>query len=379
MIYSITKIEKVKNNFILTDENKKVEICFNYLTGDFSGLSNKEDDFGFSFDFLSPENYFKSVTINFLLKWPLEKWSHTFYKENAADIEQIVETCLSLGAFGVVRDMCTPIVDRNANRRFYPFSFKKINKNLFLKSVSTCVQRKSRPDIERMRLDDVMSVYFSKLLKVSEQEIRAYWKEEGIYLFFNVILENENQASKIYNNLAKVLFEIKDVCKIVKGLSYRKIINNEKVLENIVNNYSPSRNILLQIYDGYQTLDFENLPKNYYDMPEYENEKFRIIYPKTVLDFCQEGSKQHNCVNSYWKTINPDLLKIGFLRKKEVLNEPFVTFELVRSVFLTEKNGSYKRTVKWSFKQRLARRNTPIDEESAEFLDEYLAYINSME
>lgn len=375
---NIKSFKKDKNYYILTEDGTGTKYRFNYLTGEILNLRTKRiiTDWK-SFYIMSYTQ--ESDIVKYLLRIPLKLFCRLFYTENAEKIEQIIETCLSLGAVGVVFDIFNS-TDLSYNASF---NLAKINKRLFLKVVSSWVnaQENRRSGLVLNGLTHIMTMYFSELLKVSKEEIQDYWKQsEGNCYIFNKILENEDQANKIYNTFTKVISKIKTTCDIVPSLKYGEIISNKEIFDIIIDNYNPSRDMLLQIRDAYLVYDSEPLPEDFWNMPEYESDKFKIIYPKAVSDFVRESSNQHNCLSWYWKGVNPKFTKIGFLRKKEDLSKSFVTFELVQDFFYVKVNdGLYEKRVKWKFDQCFAKNNKPVNKQSKDFLDEYLDYINNME
>ena len=58
-----------------------------------------------------------------------------------------------------------------------------------------------------------------------------------------------------------------------------------------------------------------------------ESDDFTIICPKNTNDFVEEGNRQHNCVASYARSVANKNCAIFFVRKKDNINENYITAE----------------------------------------------------
>lgn len=64
---------------------------------------------------------------------------------------------------------------------------------------------------------------------------------------------------------------------------------------------------------------------------QYEDEKY-VIYPASSMEaLMDEGVQQHNCVCTYCEKIAKNYCQIYFMRKKEKVNESFVTVEVMNN------------------------------------------------
>lgn len=64
---------------------------------------------------------------------------------------------------------------------------------------------------------------------------------------------------------------------------------------------------------------------------EVSNDTYCFVVPKSIKDLLKEGNTLHHCVGSYADKIVKDGSLVVFFRKKEEINEPFVTVELFKS------------------------------------------------
>ena len=68
-----------------------------------------------------------------------------------------------------------------------------------------------------------------------------------------------------------------------------------------------------------------------YEPALIENENLCVIFPKKVMDFKREGKELHHCVGKmgYDKKMAEERSLIAFIRKKDSIETPYVTAEIV--------------------------------------------------
>ena len=77
---------------------------------------------------------------------------------------------------------------------------------------------------------------------------------------------------------------------------------------------------------------------------EYENEEYRIIVPRNLVDIMSEGNALHHCVGStdrYFERIRDQETYICFLRRKEEPKLPYYTIEVEPGGTIRQHRGMY--------------------------------------
>ena len=102
-----------------------------------------------------------------------------------------------------------------------------------------------------------------------------------------------------------------------------------EILRAMENNQDAQETFAQEMRDKYPTAE-QTLSKirNRY---EYENEEYKIIVPKTLVDIVKEGRVLHHCAGSserYFNRIEAEETYICFLRRKEAPGIPFYTIEV---------------------------------------------------
>ena len=77
---------------------------------------------------------------------------------------------------------------------------------------------------------------------------------------------------------------------------------------------------------------------------EYENEEYRIIVPRNLVDIMSEGNALHHCVGStdrYFERIRDQETYICFLRRQEEPELPYYTIEVEPGGTIRQHRGMY--------------------------------------
>ena len=60
----------------------------------------------------------------------------------------------------------------------------------------------------------------------------------------------------------------------------------------------------------------------------FEDEAYKIVFPKTLIEFTREAALQHNCLIGYLDEVIKGNTLIAFIRKKAVIEKPLITMEI---------------------------------------------------
>ena len=91
---------------------------------------------------------------------------------------------------------------------------------------------------------------------------------------------------------------------------------------------------------------------------EFENEKYAVVTPKNIDSMINEGMQMHHCIASYVDMVCKGAIVL-FLRKKESMDESFVSFEVSGDGEFIQIKGKYDEDIE----------ETVEDSENNEVLD----------
>ncbi|WP_286077800.1 PcfJ domain-containing protein [Thomasclavelia cocleata] len=186
-----------------------------------------------------------------------------------------------------------------------------INTSYYLKCLMSG-QLKNLPNI--MKYDYKLEKLLKYLHKASKQDTDERYYSSKYYK---------------YQNAIDLLKDYLEMCDLMDIKPDKTPMNLKKAHDDMADAYKAKEN---EIYDS----KFDALSKAVtkcitrdVDESEYTKmeSKYAVIVPKNSRDFVDEGQQQHNCVGSYCRSVLNGYCIIFFIRKRESLNESYITAE----------------------------------------------------
>lgn len=80
--------------------------------------------------------------------------------------------------------------------------------------------------------------------------------------------------------------------------------------------------------DELDKIQFTKAQHQHLSALQFENDQFVVVIPTSAQELIDEGEKQHNCVGSYGDRILRGGCNVVFIRKKDSVNQPYITCEI---------------------------------------------------
>jgi hypothetical protein len=92
--------------------------------------------------------------------------------------------------------------------------------------------------------------------------------------------------------------------------------------------------------DEEKTKEFE-AAVNKYSHLSYEDKDFAVVVPKSIKDMITEGQTQHHCIANYVDLVCNGTATVLFLRKKDDVDTPYISFEITEDGEFVQIKGKY--------------------------------------
>lgn len=334
----MSQIEKKKNLFIITLDSGK-QTYFDFNTNKFYGVSGKEVK---QFNYEAFKILKQNSRDNFLAYY------FVIWRQPFGDLSHIAETLYSLYS-----EKYTSTTIYEAFKFCYKTNYKLNSKNI--KILTKALELQKQYDVYISLNDAIMKITYPNvneftldIISYANSELKKIILTENEKIMY--YCEHENWQGFTYG--AYTIFELLrryiELCEYLnKKRTYKDIFKSICLMEKEK-----------ELIEQNKCVDYQQNSNLF-----FENDNYTMIIPTTAKEFQDEAQYQHNCVfRIYFQKVIDHSTHIVFIRKKDDINTPYITCEVMNNGIIN---------------QYLTRFNDYVRNEKAlEFKKEYQEYLN---
>lgn len=249
----------------------------------------------FILDSVKELNKLLNNTTKGTLALKIPQYIGTYLKEKSAPLEEYIAWCDIYDLENISKENFENLINT-------PYYLECLMSN----------QLKNLPNI--MKYDYKLEKLLRYLHKASKQDFDERYQTNKSYK---------------YQNAMGLLRDYLEMCDLMDIKPDKTPMNLKKAHDDVSAAYKAKEN---EIYDSkFYALSkavtkciLKNVDEE--DMTKMES-KYAVIVPKNSREFVDEGQQQHNCVGSYCRSVLSGYCIIFFIRKRESLDESYITAE----------------------------------------------------
>jgi hypothetical protein len=324
-----------------------------YLSKDFVDFREKVD-----YEYLFKDMYFKYNNLWLFTKKYPELMVDNYIKNGGKNIFKIIlgsnyNKCIELTAksglayfsdnFNLIQDIINPY-GNNINEIFnLPF---KIVKSLnSYDGLEYLVKERSKEAL--ISAFEIYTVMFEKNIKLAQlilledyynknkHENRCFndFTKKDLLKVFRYIGENNfNDRPYAYAYYKDYLDMCKRYGRYIYGFCPQDVFQAHDMILDLIR-IDENRILIEQFNIAVNNEEYKKLASSYIKegnkKPDIESEVFEIILPKEHTDLIKESTALHHCVRTYIEKVSLGKTYILFLRKKDEIDKPYATIEVL--------------------------------------------------
>jgi len=172
--------------------------------------------------------------------------------------------------------------------------------------------------------------HFNDLVYILEEILNYKINDKQLYTIDSLsrYIETQKNRNHIrFTDCMEMLSDYIDMCIEMDIKPYLKPHNIKTTHDKLIPLYNEFIVMKEEIKNKKYTMGFLD-QRQHLEKYQYENDELKVLIPESPRDLIVEGENQHNCVASYIEEHAKKQTNILFIRKKNNIDESYITIEL---------------------------------------------------